>query len=377
MGIGIAEDALQEAADLFSPRQGLLSFSAFRDSDACLRARFCSFQSRGNDAAKQGEEDQAGRGHGDLVSSDANAGSPACDTGDTSGAFAVSFATIDDAGLTNCSVVNGIASPRCDYEVTVGTLQFAPGETSKSFSVAIVDDSYAEGNETFRVSLSNPSGATLGAPVTATVTIIDNDTVTGPNPIDNTNFFVRQQYLDFLMREPDPPGFAMWVSLLNNCAAGDTSCDRVHVSSSFYQSPEFQQRGYFVYRFYNVAFGRKPDYAEFVPDLASISGFLTDPDLEAAKLRFIADFMTRPAFASQYNSLSNSAYVDALLNTARVGLSNRQMLIDSLNNKTVTRAQVLRQVAESGEVYQKRAKSADSKTLLSLVLGDVDQPMDA
>jgi hypothetical protein len=62
--------------------------------------------------------------------------------------------------------------------------------------------------------------------------------------------------------------------------------------------------------------------------------------------------MRRPEFAAQYNSLGNAAYVDSLINTAGVNLANRQTLIDSLNNGTVTRANVLRQVAESDEVYQ-------------------------
>ncbi len=180
-------------------------------------------------------------------------------------------------------------------------MSFAAGETSKSFSIAIIDDSYAEGTETFTVGLNNPSGASLGAQSTATVTILDNDLVTGPNPIDNTNFFIRQQYLDFLGREPDPPGLAGWTSTINNCSGDTTQCDRIHVSQLFFQSQEFQERGYFVYRFYPVAFGRKPDYGEFVPDLASVSGFLDANQLEAAKVAFIAGFMARPAFANTYN----------------------------------------------------------------------------
>jgi hypothetical protein len=276
-------------------------------------------------------------------------------TGNTTSSAAVNYATNDAAGLTNCNAFNGIASPRCDYENTQGTMDFAAGETSKSFSVAIVDDSYAEGNETFTISLNSPSGATLGAQSTATVTIIDNDATNGPNPIDNTNFFVRQQYLDFLGREPDPFGFAGWTSTINNCAPGDTNCDRIHVSQLFFQSAEFQDRGYFVYRFYPVAFGRKPDYGEFVPDLSSVSGFLDANQLEAAKVAFIAGFMARPAFAGAYNSLNNTQYVDALLNNANAGISasSRQAMIDGLNNSTTTRGQVLRQIVESTEVSTK------------------------
>ena len=274
-------------------------------------------------------------------------------TGDSSNTSSVGYATGDAAGLQNCNVFNGIASPRCDYIVTIGTLQFAAGETSKSFSVPIIDDSYAEGNETFTVSLNNASGATLGPQSTATVTINDNDNITGPNPIDNTDFFVRQQYLDFLGREPDPPGFAGWTGTIVNCTGDTTQCDRIHVSGLFYQSVEFQQRGSFVYRFYPVSLGRKPDYGEFVPDLASVSGFLNNSQLEAAKVQFVANFMARPAFVAKYNSLSNQSYVVTLMQTAGVNLPNQQALIDGLNNSTLTRAQVLRQIAESTEVSQK------------------------
>jgi hypothetical protein len=273
-------------------------------------------------------------------------------SGNTSGAASVGFATNDAAGLTNCNVMNGVASHRCDYINTMGTMSFAAGETSKSFSVAIVDDSYAEGSETFTIALNSPSGATLGAQATATITITDNDATNGTNPIDGTNFFVRQQYIDFLGREPDPFGFAGWTGTINNCAPGDTSCDRIHVSQQFFQSEEFQSRGYFVYRFYPVAFGHKPDYSEFVPDLARVSGFLDASQLEAAKVQFIAAFMARPAFGP-YNSLNNQDYVDTLLNTARVTLASRQLMIDGLNNATMTRAQVLRQIVESTEVSTK------------------------
>ncbi|HVS82617.1 MAG TPA: M12 family metallo-peptidase [Pyrinomonadaceae bacterium] len=280
-------------------------------------------------------------------------------SGDASAAVTVGFATSDTAGLQNCNVFNSIASSRCDYATTIGTLQFAAGETSKSFSVAIVDDSYAEGSEEFTVSLNNPVGAMLGAQSSATVTINDNETTNGPNPIDNTNFFVRQHYIDFLGREPDPGGFAGWTSTINNCSGDTTQCDRIHVSQLFFQSEEFQSRGYFIYRFYPVAFGRKPDYAEFVTDLARVSGFLDANQLEAAKVQFIADFMARTAFSSAYNfpntPTGNQQYVDALLNTAAVTLpaATRQALINGLNNATMTRAQVLRQIVESSEVSTK------------------------
>jgi len=175
----------------------------------------------------------------------------------------------------------------------------------------------------------------------------------GFNPLDTTEYFVRQQYVDFLGREPEEKGFNDWTDTINNCAPGDASCDRVHVSEAFFRSEEFQQRGYFVYRFYSTAFGQKPDYAAFAPDLGRVSGFLDATQLEAAKTQFASDFTTRAAFVNQYGMLSNSQYVDALSQTAGVTLSNRQALVNSLEAGTLTRAQALRQIVESGEVYAK------------------------
>jgi hypothetical protein len=182
--------------------------------------------------------------------------------------------------------------------------------------------------------------------------------------IDDNDFMVQQQYIDFLNRMPDPPGFNSWVSGLASCSPGDITCDRIHVSEQFVRSAEFQQRGYFTFRFYPVSFpgtsgvdpsgfGRKPSFAEFVPDLRSVSGFLDANQLEAAKVAFVNSFMARPAFVARYNGLSNTQYVDTLLTTAGVSMAGRQAMIDGLNNSTLTRAVVLRQIAESTEVATK------------------------
>ena len=164
---------------------------------------------------------------------------------------------------------------------------------------------------------------------------------------------MRQQYVDFLGREPEEKGFNDWTDTINNCVSGDASCDRVHVSEMFFRSEEFQQRGYFVYRFYSTAFGQKPDYTAFVPDLGRVSGFLDATQLEAAKAQFANDFTARAAFINQYGTMNNAQYVDALAQTAGVTLSNRRALVDSLEAGTLSRAQALRQIAESGEVYAK------------------------
>jgi len=278
-------------------------------------------------------------------------------TGDSSGPASVNFATSDTAGLVSCSVVNGIASERCDYATTTGTARFAAGETSSNVFIPIVNDALVEGSENFSISLSAASGATLGSPATATITITDNDAApSAQNPIDGIPFFVTQQYIDFLGRLPDTTGFNNWVATLNGCPNGgfgefdNPNCDRVHVSAGFFLSQEFQGRGYFAYRFYEVALDRRPTYAEFVPDMALVGG-PQSPESEAlSKSAYTDAWMQRPEFKSRFDALNNSAYVNALEVNAEVTVTNKQALIDALNGGTMNRGQVLRNIVESQSV---------------------------
>ena len=59
------------------------------------------------------------------------------------------------------NTANGTAAAGNDYTPVSGTLTFAPGETSKTVPVPIVNDSVAEPTETFTLNLSNASGATI------------------------------------------------------------------------------------------------------------------------------------------------------------------------------------------------------------------------
>lgn len=183
----------------------------------------------------------------------------------------------------------------------------------------------------------------------------------GPaNPIDNNQFFIWTQYMDFLGREPESAGLAAWVNILNNCPqsgqdANGNWCDRIEVSSGFFRSPEFQARGYFIYRFYSTV-GRIPVYPEFKSDFSKVSGFLTEEQLEANKVAFVNEFMARAEFQNRYGPTFNNptAYVNALLQT--VGLPNHPsqgFWINGLTNGSLTRAQVLRGLVESAEMHVK------------------------
>ncbi|HUQ33560.1 MAG TPA: Calx-beta domain-containing protein [Pyrinomonadaceae bacterium] len=267
-------------------------------------------------------------------------------TGDSSAPATVFFTTMD-----------GNAGQKADFNIALGTLKFAAGETSKTVSIFITDDAYVEGGETFTLSLSNPAGATLGANATAIVTIEDNDaSAQAANPVDSTEFFVRQHYVDFLNREPEPAGYQGWMNVLKNCPASGKDangnyCDRIEVSSDFFRSEEFKVRGYFLYRFYEAALGRSPKYAEFMADLRRVTGFLSDQQLELEKADFVNDFMATTEFKQKYDPIADAgAYVDALSMTAGVTLANRDELVQALQSNQKTRGEVLRAVAESPEV---------------------------
>jgi len=93
--------------------------------------------------------------------------------------------------------------------------------------------------------------------------------------------------------------------------------------------------------------GRNPTYAEFMPDLAKVSGFLDAQQLEAAKVAFVQEFMSRREFQAKYGSLSDSAFRAAIVQTAGIdpGIP--------FPNGTMTRADFLRAFVEHSAVNQK------------------------
>jgi hypothetical protein len=70
---------------------------------------------------------------------------------------------------------DGTATAGSDYTGKSGTLSFAAGQTTRTFTVSITDDGIDEPSETVSLALTSPSNATLGTPSTATLAINDND----------------------------------------------------------------------------------------------------------------------------------------------------------------------------------------------------------
>lgn len=82
---------------------------------------------------------------------------------------------IGESASVDFSSVVGSALNGRDYNSVSGRFTLAAGETSKSFTVPILDDAVVEGNETFSLTLTGLSNASLGSPGIATVSIIDNE----------------------------------------------------------------------------------------------------------------------------------------------------------------------------------------------------------
>lgn len=97
------------------------------------------------------------------------------DNGSTQVLFTVNLSTASSKPITMSYVTaNGTANAGEDYTATIGTLTFAPGETSKAIALTITGDRLDEPDETIFVLLSNPTNATL-TNMQAIATILDND----------------------------------------------------------------------------------------------------------------------------------------------------------------------------------------------------------
>ncbi len=92
--------------------------------------------------------------------------------------------TLSKAATTPVTVTyataNGTATAGADFTGSTGTLTFNPGVTSQTVTVKVTGDTAVEPTETFTVTLSNPTGATISRGGTATGTITNDDVATNP-----------------------------------------------------------------------------------------------------------------------------------------------------------------------------------------------------
>jgi hypothetical protein len=192
---------------------------------------------------------------------------------------------------------------------------------------------------------------------------------TTPITIADYDFFIQQQYIDFLRRFPEPEGLQFYLNILNGCQSTDTECikyTRGALAANFFRSPEFKTKGSYVMYLYMVTLGQRPStdaeladpskntferphYAEYMTDVQSI----TSPDDRngpdpAKKAALTAAFVQRPEIVAKYPlSLTDAQFAQALQQTAGVTLANQSVFTGK------SRAEILQIVAESPEVNAK------------------------
>ncbi len=285
--------------------------------------------------------------------SDGTAQAQVIRTGSDESTASVNFATSD-----------GTAHAGSDYTSVSGTIHFGVGERTKTIDIPLINDAAIEGGETINLDLTNPVGARLGSITHAALTILDDES---PNLIDETTFFVRQHYLDFLGREPDAAGLAFWKDNIDSCASAQCrEVKRIDTSAAFFLSIEHQETGYVVQRFYEASYNRPPTFEEYLPDLTVIrEGVIVgQPDalarLETNKRLFAEQWTGRAAFKQAFGGLNEMQYVDTLLANSGVTLpeGQRTALIAGLLTNRETRAGVLLKLIENEDFKRREFNAA-------------------
>lgn len=191
--------------------------------------------------------------------------------------------------------------------------------------------------------------------------------------INDADFYVMQQYVDFLSRFPDQSGFNFWQSEITGCGSNTGCIDvkRIHVSAAFFLSIEFKETGFLVYKIHEAAFGNLPQKPvpvrreDFMPDTRTIgNGVVVGQQgwelvLENNKNSFLLAFVQRPAFQAAFPSnMTAQQFVDKLDTNAGNVLSSAEKtnLVNVLGATPADftkRASVVRSVAENANLTQR------------------------
>lgn len=201
----------------------------------------------------------------------------------------------------------------------------------------------------YSIKLQANSGETAYVP--AAITIDPGVNSTAMNPIDDSKFFVRQNYADLVGREPDVATNDKLFTQLAQCGTR-VEClraRRLDVATSLMVQSELPTTGVFLHALYATSLGRKPRLNEYEGDRASMVNRTTE--LENSRLALATAFVRRSEFQRKYAAtLKASEFVDALLagTTQSLGVnlsSDRNALIDLYDGTDAGRAQILTRIA--------------------------------
>ena len=264
----------------------------------------------------------------------------------------------DGAPLAGVAIRMSGLQDRMTITDATGNYHFDSVDTEEFYTItpALVNYQFYPGNLSFSL-LANKTDAGF--------TAIPDAVIVG-NAIDTSEYFVRQHYLDFLGREPDESGFNFWSDQIASCGndAGCVERKRINVSAAYFLSIEFQNTGGLVDGLYRASFGRRPLYAEFMPDAQNVAqGVIVgrgdwEAQLRNSKQAFVQSFVNRAAFRAAYDGLSSTDFVDALISHTGVNIADRDALVSGLSSGALTRADVLLRIAENERFVSAKRNAA-------------------
>jgi Domain of unknown function (DUF4214) len=161
--------------------------------------------------------------------------------------------------------------------------------------------------------------------------------------LDDPQRFVRQQFRDFMGRQPSPEEVKPYVERIQHCKAS-SACDPAQISLELFRSTGFFDDGSFIYRLYELAFGRAPRYEEFMADFSEIRRG------ENGRLKLAQSFVNRSEFSNRYSTLSDREYADQLIKNVQIRIPDEER--ETQLSAQRTRGEILFELAQKQEISQ-------------------------
>jgi hypothetical protein len=213
----------------------------------------------------------------------------------------------------------------------------------------------------YSIKLQANSGETAFVP--GALTIDPGVAATGSNPIDDYRFFISQHYADTMGYEPDQATLDKLTAQFNQCGArGDClKTRRLDLSTSLLTQSELSATGLFLHDLYVAGLGRRPRFAEYETDRATVGNF--NSEIEDSRIALALAFVQRPDFQRRYpTTLKPAEFVDQLL--ANAGQRNpdikaeRPALLSLFDGMNSGRAAILARVASHSSVVDAQYNEA-------------------
>ena len=206
----------------------------------------------------------------------------------------------------------------------------------------------------YTLRLQSNSGETAYVP--GAITIDPGVALSVANPVDDSRFFIAQQYADLFGHEPDQTTVDRLLAQLNACNSRSDClrARRVEISTNLLLENELPSTGVFLYGLYSTAFGRLPRFTELETDRALVTS--QKGELEAVRMAVVSAFVERAEFKRKFPATMKPVeFVDSLVitlaQTSGVDFSaDRSLLISLLDDAANGRARVLARLASDQRV---------------------------